>query len=95
MHDHQHLARGENTLNLQLAGELIASLLDRGSCGAADHLDRHVAFTTTPGHHRDTYIEECHRGFFTRYAEGRPPTRCAVEDIPTGGLAGFWPTVVR
>ena len=25
----------------------------------------------TPGWHRDTYLEEYHRGFFTRYAQGK------------------------
>jgi ADP-ribosylglycohydrolase len=42
---------------------------------------------TTPGCHHDTYVEECHRNFFTKYARGKKPGDCGVEDIHIGGLA--------
>jgi ADP-ribosylglycohydrolase len=40
-----------------------------------------------PGWHRDTYVEEYHRAFFTRYAQGKPPRKCGISDEHIGGLA--------
>jgi ADP-ribosyl-[dinitrogen reductase] hydrolase len=87
VHYHQFLRAGENTLNMQLALELLASLRDRGSYERADYLQRYIAFMTTQGRHHDTYIEECHRNFFTKYARGKNPETCGAEDIHIGGLA--------
>jgi len=87
VHYHQFLAAGENTLNMQLALELLASLRAVGGYDRADYLRRYVEFMTTPGRHRDTYVEECHRNFFTRYARGTKPEDCGSEDIHIGGLA--------
>jgi ADP-ribosylglycohydrolase len=87
VHYHQSLVAGENTLNLQLARELIESLLDAGAYDAEDYLGRYIRFLRTPGMHRDTYIEECHRKFFEAYARGTPPRRCGGIDIHIGGLA--------
>ena len=41
----------------------------------------------TPGWHRDTYLEEYHRAFFTRYAQGKAPKKCGIKDEHIGGLA--------
>jgi ADP-ribosylglycohydrolase len=87
VHYHQFLAAGENTLNLQLARELIESLLAKGAYDAEDYLARYIAFLLTPGKHRDTYVEECHRKFFEAYARGTAPKRCGGTDIHIGGLA--------
>jgi len=87
IHYHQFLRAGENTLNLQLAKVLMDSLIDCGNYDADDYLMRYVDFMLTPGKHRDTYIEECHRKFFTAYARGTPPRKCAGTDIHIGGLA--------
>jgi ADP-ribosyl-[dinitrogen reductase] hydrolase len=87
VHYHQFLAAGENTLNMQLALELAASLRACGGYDRADYLRRYVEFMTTPGRHRDTYVEECHRNFFTKYARGKKPEDCGAEDIHIGGLA--------
>jgi ADP-ribosylglycohydrolase len=46
---------------------------------------------TEPGRHRDTYVEECHRGFFAAYARGKDPARCAVKEKHIGGLASVGP----
>lgn len=89
VHYHQGLAAGENTLNFQLAAELLESLAAHGGYDPADYTARYLAFLLTPGRHRDTYVEECHRNFFTRYAQGYPPAQCAGEDIHIGGLAGL------
>ena len=87
VHYHQFLRAGENTLNMQLGLLLLESLR---ACGGYDHGDytrRYIGFMTTPGCHRDTYLEECHRNFFTKYARGKKPEDCGGEDIHIGGLA--------
>ncbi len=87
IHYHQFLRAGENTLNLQLAKVLAASLLANGRYDADDYLARYIAFMLTPGEHRDTYVEEYHRKFFTAYSRGAGPLKCAGSDIHIGGLA--------
>ncbi len=66
---------------------------ERGGYDADDWLGRYIAFMTTPGRHRDTYIEECHRHFFTNYAQGLPPRRCGAVEKHIGGLPGIIPIV--
>jgi len=87
IHYHQFLQAGENTLNLQLAKVLIDSLIERGGYDADDYLQRYIHFMLTPGQHRDTYVEEYHRKFFTAYARGTALRKCAGSDIHIGGLA--------
>jgi ADP-ribosylglycohydrolase len=87
IHYHQFLRAGENTLNLQLAKMLIESLIARGGYDADDYLKRYIEFMTTPGRHRDTYVEECHRKFFTNYARGAAPRESGGRDVCIGGLA--------
>jgi ADP-ribosylglycohydrolase len=87
VHYHQFLRAGENTLNMQLALELLASLRERSGYDRDDYTRRYIDFMTTPGSHRDTYVEECHRNFFTKYARGKKPEDCGGEDIHIGGLA--------
>ena len=87
IHYHQFLHAGENTLNLQLAKVLIESLVTRGRYDVDDYLRRYIEFMLTPGQHRDTYVEEYHRKFFTAYARGTAPRKCAGSDIHIGGLA--------
>ncbi len=87
IHYHQFLRAGENTLNLQLARVLMDSLNDCGRYDADDYINRYIDFMLTPGKHRDTYVEECHRKFFTAYARGTAPRKCAGSDIHIGGLA--------
>jgi ADP-ribosylglycohydrolase len=87
IHYHQFLQAGENTLNLQLAKVLADSLLTCGVYDADDYLQRYLHFMLTPGQHHDTYVEECHRKFFTAYARGLAPRKCGGVDIHIGGLA--------
>jgi ADP-ribosylglycohydrolase len=94
IHYHQFLEAGENTLTLQLASLLQDSLLEKGGYDFDDYTRRYLDFFTTPGRHRDTYIEECHRGFFLNYAQGKKPNRCAVEGKHIGGLPGIVPLAV-
>jgi ADP-ribosylglycohydrolase len=95
IHYHQHLAAGENTLNLKLARLLLESLAERGEYDADDYLDRMIRFMTTPGSHRDTYVEEFLRGFFDRYARGADPHDCGIVEKHIGGLAGTVPLLVH
>ena len=87
VHYHQFLKAGENTLNYQLARELVSMCAEAGGYDANAWLARYIDFMLTPGSHRDTYLEEYHRGFFTRYAMGKPPGKCAIQDEHIGGLA--------
>jgi ADP-ribosylglycohydrolase len=87
VHYHQFLAAGENTLNFQLAVELFRMVREAGKYDPADWLERYMDFMLTPGKHRDTYVEEYHRGFFTNLARGKKPGACGVDDVHIGGLA--------
>jgi len=87
VHYHQFLRAGDNTLNLQLIHLLLDSLSECGCYDADDYVRRYVEFMLSPGSHRDTYVEECHRNFFTAYAQGKAPRKCAGTDIHIGGLA--------
>ena len=93
-HYHQFLKPGENTLNLKLCSLLIQSLNECSGYDADDYLCRYIAFMTTPGNHRDTYIEECHRNFFSNYARDIPPRQCGATEKHIGGLVGIIPIVV-
>ena len=69
IHYHQFLKAGENTLNVTLCRLVMESLIETGDYDPADYLERYITFMTTPGSHRDTYVEEYHRHFFTQAAE--------------------------
>ena len=87
VHYHQFLGAGENTLNFQLAIRLYEQTVQAGRYDADTWVATYVDFMLTPGRHRDTYVEECHREFFTNYARGRKPHACGVADVHIGGLA--------
>ena len=87
IHYHQFLKAGENTLNYRLARELFAFIKERGSYDADAWLERYIARMLEPGWHHDTYVEEYHRAFFTRYSQGKKPRKCGISDEHIGGLA--------
>lgn len=87
VHYHQFLRAGENTLNFRLAAELFHHVRERGGYDPDAWLDRYIACMLEPGWHRDTYVEEYHRAFFTRLAAGKPPRKCGIADEHIGGLA--------
>ena len=93
VHYHQFLQAGENTLNIRIGALLVESINQNKGYDADDFLRRYIAFMTTPGNHRDTYIEECHRNFFSNYAGGLPLRRCGREEKHIGGLSGLIPLV--
>jgi ADP-ribosylglycohydrolase len=94
IHYHQFLQAGENTLNVKLCSELIASINSNGGYRAEDYLERYISFMTKPGNHKDTYVEEYHRHFFTNYARGFHPRKCGVAEKHIGGLIGVIPILV-
>ncbi len=87
VHYHQFLQAGVNTLNYQLARELVTLCHATGGYDPDRWLNHYIDFMLTPGKHRDTYLEEYHREFFTRYANGKEPRKCAIADEHIGGLA--------
>jgi len=94
IHYHQFLEAGENTLNLKLCTLLMDSLNANKGYSSDDYLKRYIAFMTTPGSHRDTYVEEYHRHFFANFAKGKSPHQCGVMEKHIGGLVGLVPIVV-
>lgn len=87
IHYHQFLEAGENTINFRLAHELYRQVLQQGEYDPEVWAQRYIDCMLTPGWHRDTYLEEYHRGFFTRYAKGKAVTKCGITDEHIGGLA--------
>lgn len=87
IHYHQLLTEGENTLNLQLAILLNRLTLATGHYDAGLWIDFYTQFMLTPGNHRDTYLEEYHRGFFTNFAKGKDKRKCGIKDEHIGGLS--------
>jgi len=94
IHYHQFLKAGENTLNVKIGRLVIESINETGAYDADDFLSRYIRFMTSPGSHRDTYVEEYHRNFFANYARGLAPRKCAVAEKHIGGLIGLIPVVL-
>mgnify|MGYP001813952392 CR=1 FL=1 len=94
IHYHQFLRAGENTLNLSICRLLIDSLNRNGTYNRADFIDRYVQFMLTPSSHKDTYVEEYHRHWFTNYARGVPPEDCGVPEKHISGLIGLVPILL-
>jgi ADP-ribosyl-[dinitrogen reductase] hydrolase len=87
IHYHQFLQAGENTLNFQLAQGLYDQVKSAGTYDPDRWLNFYIEFMLNPAGHRDTYVEEYHRAFFTNYAKGKAPRNCGIEDEHIGGLA--------
>lgn len=82
IHYHATLAKGENTLEVQLARVLMKSIVATGGTFDADHFRQaYIAFMTTAGSHNDTYASTCHRMFFANLILKKlPPTQCPDND---------------
>jgi ADP-ribosyl-[dinitrogen reductase] hydrolase len=87
IHYHQNLAAGENTLNFKLARLLYTQTHAAGQYDADAWLELYVDVMRMRGWHRDTYVEEYHRNFFTQRARGKKLRACGGEDNHIGGLA--------
>ena len=86
VHYHQNLRAGENTLNFQLARALYRQISKADSYDSGAWLRLYVDCMRLPGWHRDTYVEEYHRAFFTNFAKGKPLEKCGIKDVHIGGL---------
>lgn len=86
IHYHQQLRAGENTLNFQLARALYRQITSNGRYDSGAWLRLYCDCMRLPGWHRDTYVEEYHRAFFTNLARGKKPEACGIADIHIGGL---------
>lgn len=95
VHYHQFLQAGENTLNVKLARELLLLIQHEGAYHRSSWLERMIAFLTTPGNHKDTYVEEYLRYFFSRYGAGETPEECGRDDEHhIGGYSLMLPLVI-
>ena len=87
VHYHQFLTAGENTLNFKLSTELYTMVRENGGYDSEAWLERYIARMLEPGWHKDTYLEEYHRAFFTNYSKGKLPEKCGISDEHIGGLS--------
>jgi len=95
IHYHQFLRSGENTLNLQLARELLLLLQGDGRYSAQAWLDKLIEFMTSPGSHKDTYIEEYLRHFFINLGKGNEPSLCGrMDEKHIGGFSLMLPLTI-
>ncbi|TVQ26131.1 MAG: ADP-ribosylglycohydrolase family protein [Spirochaetaceae bacterium] len=91
VHYHQFLKPGENTLNLKLLRLALAQVDANGAYDRDRYLCAYQSFLLDPAGHRDTYVEECHRGFFENLRAGRPPEKAAVQEKHIGGMVAVVP----
>lgn len=87
VHYHQNLKAGENTVNSKLARALHEQVSAHKTYNPTRWAERYIELMLTPGWHRDTYLEEYHRAFFNRYAQGKNILKCGISDEHIGGLA--------
>lgn len=91
VHYHQFLRAGENTLNVQLLERALHLITEHGGYDRDLWIKEYLRFMRNPSGHRDTYVEECHRGFFLNLRRGKSPDRCAVREKHIGGMVPVVP----
>ncbi len=94
VHYHQNLKAGENTLTMKLAAQAWQMMTATGAYDPTIYLQRYIDMMCQPAGHRDTYVEECHREFFTNLGRGLPADRCAVREEHIGGLVAMLPVAI-
>lgn len=97
VHYHQGMAAGENTLNAVCTRLVMRSIAAEKGYKTGRFLADYVQFMTTPGTHNDTYAESFHRDFFSNWAKGVAPERCAgpeAHNTPTVGGFVMLPPVI-
>lgn len=99
MHYHHGMLAGENTLNALCCRVLVRSMTAEKSYSAPAFLKDYVTFMTSPDTHNDTYAESYHRDFFSNWAKGIEPEKCAgpeKHDTPSiGGFVTLPPVVIH
>jgi ADP-ribosyl-[dinitrogen reductase] hydrolase len=91
VHYHQFLKAGENTLNLKLLRLALGQVVQHGAYDPAEFLAAYRSFMLYPERHHDTYVEECHRGFFENLRAGKKPEAAAVKEKHIGGMVSVVP----
>lgn len=91
VHYHQFLAPGENTLNVKLLRLVLHQVEGDHRYDRARYLAAYQQFMLNPAAHRDTYVEECHRGFFENLRSGSKPENAAVQEKHMGGMVAVIP----
>jgi ADP-ribosyl-[dinitrogen reductase] hydrolase len=91
VHYHQFLTAGENTLNLKLLRLAVSQVVEHGGYDRERYIRGYQQFMLAPEAHRDTYVEECHRGFFLNLRAGRAPEKAAVQEKHIGGMVAVVP----
>ena len=91
VHYHQFLQAGENTLTGKLLGKLIEQVTERKDYDPECWIQTYLQILRNPGEHRDTYVEECHRGFFMNLARGKNVKSCAIQEKHIGGMVPVLP----
>lgn len=86
-HYHQFLEPGENTLNLKLAVELYKLVIKEGGYDATAWVERYKELMLNPSWHRDTYLEEHHRNYFTKISSGVNPLAASSDSTYIGSLS--------
>ncbi len=97
VHYHQGMRAGENTLNALCTRLVTRGVSAQKSYSPQRFLTDYVGFMTTPGSHNDTYAESFHRDFFSNWAAGVAPEKCAGKEghnTPTIGGFVMLPPVV-
>ena len=87
VHYHLGLKAGENTLNFKLAKALYKQVQNNKNYDPETWLKLYVELMLDPTFQTDPYVEEYHRGFFSRYASGKKLLKCGIKDEHIGGLA--------
>ena len=95
VHYHQNLLPGENTLNVKLMNLALALVDATGGYDRSEFIARYRAFMLNPAAHHETYVEECHRGFFENLRRGVPAERAAVKEKHIGGMVSVVPLYAR
>ena len=91
VHYHQFLQAGENTLNLKLLRLALDQVDAHGAYDRDLYLSAYQEYLLNPAGHRDTYVEECHRGFFENLRAGKKPAKAAVQEKHIGGMVAVIP----
>lgn len=91
VHYHQFLRQGENTLNLKLLRLVLGQVHTHRAYDRHRYLVAYQQFMLNPAGHRDTYVEECHRGFFENLRAGSKPERATIKEKHIGGMVAVVP----
>jgi ADP-ribosyl-[dinitrogen reductase] hydrolase len=94
IHYHRQLKAGENTLNAKLLQLTLEQVIQNRGYNRDLWIETYLTTLKNPKSHRDTYVEECHRGFFLNLAKGIPPAKCAIKEKHIGGMVSVIPLYV-